>query len=334
MNRAHYLKTDIRRLIKNYPIYLAIVGVAVSMWFSLEDYAFTEGMVNGNALDTYGFAVSMSGIMIAYAFCAFSYATVFCEDLEYKYARYSINRGNTWKYVVSKAVVVYGASVITMVLGSLLFVASIRLKMQHVNMYHAIRVGRKCWALGQIGGIFIRSVVLTVVAVICTILPLLPDIEWSNEWGKLLRTAATTRALTQFDSSVFIYYEIFSEFSPLQLIGLEILLCACICTFIGVLMFLLSLFLNKIAAVAGGLALAIALFPVLNIHPMIRHKLAFFIPTIWAELARIATPDYGYYWLPSIPYMFGFLIAGILCMTVIILIKVKKIEFNWENEDI
>ena len=67
--------------------------------------------------------------------------------------------------------------------------------MQHVNMYHAIRVGRKCWALGQIGGIFIRSIVLTVVAVICTILPLLPDIEWSNEWGKLLRTAATTRAI-------------------------------------------------------------------------------------------------------------------------------------------
>ena len=98
--------------------------------------------------------------------------------------------------------------------------------------------------------------------------------------------------------------------------------------------FLLGLFLNKIAAVAGGLALAIALFPVLNIHPMIRHKLAFFIPTIWAELARIATPGYGYYWLPSISYMFGFLITGILCMTVIILIKVKKTEFNWENEDI
>ena len=53
MNRAHYLKTDIRRLIKNYPIYLGIVGVAISMWFSLEDSAFTEGMVNGNALDTY-----------------------------------------------------------------------------------------------------------------------------------------------------------------------------------------------------------------------------------------------------------------------------------------
>lgn len=205
--------------------------------------------------------------------------------------------------------------------------------MQHVNMYHEIRLGRKCWALGQILGIFVRSVVLTAVAVICTILPLLPDVEWTNEWGKLLRTAAMTKALSQFDSSVVIYYEIFSEFSPLQLMGLEILLCVLICTFIGILMFLLSLFLNKIAAVAVNLALAIALFPVLNMPVMIRHKLALFIPTIWAELARIATAEYGYYWLPSIPYMLGFLAMGILCMTVIIIVKVKKIEFNWENDD-
>lgn len=93
---------------------------------------------------------------LAYAFCAFSYATVFCEDLEYKYARYSINRGNTWKYVVSKAVVVYGASVITMVLGSLLFVASIRLKIPWTSeglqdaffmegMYGSLIVGKHYW---------------------------------------------------------------------------------------------------------------------------------------------------------------------------------------------
>ncbi|MDO4274806.1 MAG: hypothetical protein Q4D16_14150 [Eubacteriales bacterium] len=206
--------------------------------------------------------------------------------------------------------------------------------MQHVNMYHAIRVGRKRWVLGQIGGIFIRSVVLTILAVVCTILPLLPSIEWSTEWGKLLRTAGLTRALTQFDSSVYIYYEIFSEFTPLQLMGMEIFICTLVCTFIGVLMFLVSLFMDKIFAVAGSLVFAIALFPVLNMHPLLRHKLALFVPTIWPELARIATPDYGYYWLPSIPYMIGFLVIGILGMTILILIRVKKIEFHWENEDI
>ena len=157
MNRAHYLRTDIRRLVKNYSIYLAIVGVAVSIWFSLENYAFEEGMVNGNALDTYSLAVNLSGIMIAYAFCAFSYATVFCEDLEHKYARYSINRGNTLKYVVSKAVIVYGSSVITMVLGSLLFVAAIRLKLPWTSgaadqstylagMYSSLIAGEHYWS--------------------------------------------------------------------------------------------------------------------------------------------------------------------------------------------
>ena len=43
----------------------------------------------------------MSGIMIAYVFCAFSYATVFCEDLGINIDM-RINRGNTWKYVVSR----------------------------------------------------------------------------------------------------------------------------------------------------------------------------------------------------------------------------------------
>ena len=37
--------------------------------------------------------------------------------------------------------------------------------------------------------------------------------------GKAAENGSNDKALTQFDSSVFIYYEIFSEFSPLQLIG-------------------------------------------------------------------------------------------------------------------
>lgn len=51
-------------------------------------------MVNFNVMDTYIYAVEMSGKMIAYAFCASAFAAVFCEDLENKYLRYSIGRGN------------------------------------------------------------------------------------------------------------------------------------------------------------------------------------------------------------------------------------------------
>lgn len=205
--------------------------------------------------------------------------------------------------------------------------------MQHVNMYHAIRSGRRQWGLGQIGGIFLRSLIMVLITIFCTIFPLLSKIEWSNEWGKLLRTAATTNALSRYQSSVVIYYDIFSEYTPLELILLEILICTLTCTFVGVLMFFLSLYINKIIAVAGGLALAISLFPVLNMHPLIRYKLARFVPTVWAELARIATVDHTYYWLPSLTYMVLFLLVGIAIMTSCIIYKIRHVEFNWENED-
>ena len=205
--------------------------------------------------------------------------------------------------------------------------------MQHVNMYHTIRNGRWKWGLGQIGGIFLRSLAMVLITVLCTILPLMPRIEWTNEWGKILRTAATTNALSEYQSSVVIYYDIFSEYTPLELMLLGILICTLICTFVGILMFFLSLYINKIIAVAGGLALAIALFPVLNMHPLIRYKLARFVPTVWAELARIATADHTYYWLPSLRYMLLFLFAGIGIMTVCIIYRIRRVEFNWENED-
>lgn len=206
--------------------------------------------------------------------------------------------------------------------------------MQHINMYQILRTGRKRWAVGQVGGIFLRSFATVFFTVVCTILPLLPRIELTNEWGKLLKTAAMTNAMSVYQFKYVVYYEIFSEYTPLQLVGICFLLCVLIATFIGTFMFLISLYSSKVLSVAGAMAMAILLFFVINMHPKIRQKLAFFVPTVWAEVARIASPEHGYYWLPSISYMLAFLIIGIGFMTALIVHKVKRVEFNWENEDV
>ncbi len=54
-------KNRFQAIAKKYPLYLAIAGVAVSFIFSLENYAFEKGMVNFNVMDTYIYAVEMSG---------------------------------------------------------------------------------------------------------------------------------------------------------------------------------------------------------------------------------------------------------------------------------
>lgn len=206
--------------------------------------------------------------------------------------------------------------------------------MQHANLYQVLRTGRRRWALGQVGGIFLRSCVVVLFTALCTIVTLLPNIELTNEWGKLLRTAAVTDAMVVYDFKYVIYYEIFNTYTPLQLMGITLLICILISTFMGIFMFLICLYFNKVIAVAGTLAMAILLFFVVNIHPRLKQKLAYFVPTIWAEVARIASPEYGFYWLPSISYMLLFLTVAIGLMSVLIIHKVKYIEFNWDKDDV
>ncbi len=122
--KSRYFRTDIRRMLKSYGIYAAILGVAVSMFFSLENV----GLINGNVLFTFRFATSMSGMRVAYVFCALAYAASFCDDLEYKYVRYQTIRGSLKAYVASKVCVIFLSSVVVLVLGSLLFVLLCRIQ--------------------------------------------------------------------------------------------------------------------------------------------------------------------------------------------------------------
>ena len=65
--------------------------------------------------------------MIAYVFCAFPFATVFCEDLDNKYIRYELIRSNLKRYVVTKIAFIYLTAILVMVLGTILFLLSGRI---------------------------------------------------------------------------------------------------------------------------------------------------------------------------------------------------------------
>lgn len=211
--------------------------------------------------------------------------------------------------------------------------------MQHANMYQVIRSGRRRWAAGQIGGILSRSFFAVVFCAAAALLPFAGRIEFSAEWGKVVKTLASLRELDDFSLEMSsqmefrFFYEILGEFTPVQLMLVTILLCALICTFLGILMFFVSLFAGKMPAVGAALTLVAALFVVENIHGEWKQIAAYFVPTYWAEVALSATPQSGRYRLPPIPYMFIFLLIGILLMSLLIIWKAKRMEFNWENED-
>lgn len=210
--------------------------------------------------------------------------------------------------------------------------------MQHANMYQVIRTGRRRWVIGQIGGICLRSLFVIIMTAIATALPFLGKLELTNEWGKVIYTLATKNVSAAFiwnnDLEFMFYYEILDKFTPLQLMGITISLCILICTFLGLVMFLISLFVERVFAVSGAFVLVIMLYFVQNAPPNMKQHIAHLVPTSWAAVSLIATPSSGYYRLPSLTYMFTFLFVAIAVVLAIILFRVKHIEFNWENEDI
>ena len=204
--------------------------------------------------------------------------------------------------------------------------------MQHSNMYQIIRTGRISWALGQLGGTFFRSFILVVFTAFCSIVSLLPQIEWSLQWGKLIHTIAMTNAAISIIWSMCLL----SDFRKIFTITINDHYNSHMHIYFHVFKFLNvydKLIFQPHCSLNYSSINDNAIF-VVNIHPKIRYILAKFIPTVWAKVVQVNSPVLGYYWVPSIKYMFAFLLIGNIILIILILIKVKKCEFNWENEDI
>lgn len=122
----NYFFTDIRRLLKSYRWLAGSIGVAMALFWSLEDQLFQKGFINGNVLSTYVSSTLMTGSLIAYAFCAFPFAGIYPEDWEHKYIRYGVIRGNLKAYVAAKTIVIYISSLGVMLFGTLLFLSLCR----------------------------------------------------------------------------------------------------------------------------------------------------------------------------------------------------------------
>lgn len=204
--------------------------------------------------------------------------------------------------------------------------------MQRSNMFSILRIGRKRWAFGELCNIFLISCTLVLSIFAFSMLTLVPNIEIQNDWGKLLYTAIYTNAADAYHFKFRFYNESLIEFSPLQLTLLSVSICILIVTLLGFAMFALSLYFNRAVSISLASASVVFLFFVNNTHPRIRMNISKFVPTIWAEVARVVSPEYGYYWLPAIPYMFIFLGISLFICAILIIHKIKNVEFSWDDD--
>lgn len=64
--------------------------------------------------------------------------------------------------------------------------------LQRYEMYVLMRQGRMRWVSAKLIRIWISAVMLAAVTVTLSILPLVPHLEWTFQWGKVYHTLALT----------------------------------------------------------------------------------------------------------------------------------------------
>ncbi len=123
-NLGYYFLTDFKRFFMGGTWIAASIGIVCSMFFSLEG----GQLIDGCALDAYVNAMTMNGEILIFVCCAFAFAGTIGEDLERKYIRYQVIRGNLKSYLFARSSMIFMSSVMVMMAGAFIFIILLRIK--------------------------------------------------------------------------------------------------------------------------------------------------------------------------------------------------------------
>ncbi len=205
--------------------------------------------------------------------------------------------------------------------------------MQYKNMYQVIRTGRMRWAVGQIGAIVAQAFLLMAANAVFSMLLLTGSCEYTLGWGKLYHTLALTGGSQAYRLLFFFSYETMQLFTPLELLGLTVLLGTLVIALTGLFMFAVSLYISRSAAVTAAFLMVIMIYLVENIHPLLKRQMAMFAPVNWMRVTHIGIKIHDSFIQPPVLYMLAVLTAGMITCAGFICLKIKKTEFQWYKEE-
>ncbi len=193
--------------------------------------------------------------------------------------------------------------------------------------YLLLRVNRSSWFLGQVLYVISVSLIFTLIITISSIVFLIPRVEFSTEWGRVLDSIAY-----YYDSSVgkppfqmpsfYVDYAIVNNFTPLQAMLHSNVMLFLLCCFSASLIFVLNLKTNRF--IGAGVIVFLA-----GYSDFFSGRLsyeAYISPFTWLSITEV---DYFEYSLASTPqYAYGFLIIVPILLWTIGYISIIKSDIN------
>lgn len=202
--------------------------------------------------------------------------------------------------------------------------------LQRYEMYVLMRQGRMRWASAKLIRIWISAVMLAAVTVILSILPLIPHLEWTFQWGKVYNTLALTGAGDAYHVKLFFSYELMKENSALMTVLLMFSLLWIVTGLTGTVLFALSICVGRTAALFTGTFFAVLSVVFANLY-IWQEWIGFLSPFSWIDLLLL----YGKVCRPAPSFAMICIVAVVLGIILYIL-SLKAVhtkDLDWIEEE-
>ena len=201
------------------------------------------------------------------------------------------------------------------------------------GMYQMIRQGKYKWLLSQLGSIILSGFSFTAVLFLTGWIRMLPHMDWTWSWGKMMKTLAVTNAASQLDVTFVLKPSFMQSMEAWQAGLLAFMLDSFVFILIGFLLLAIGLLFNRMAALIFTGILAIVPF-VTNSWNLSRHLMInLFSPVSWLQTGLFYTENMTYAEMPPVLWIWGMLAVYLVLAVVLALVGIKRNHFQWNGEE-
>lgn len=203
--------------------------------------------------------------------------------------------------------------------------------MNRSELYRILREGRVLWCIEKMISIVMQAFTMTALTMVASILIFIPMVQFEWDWGKIIYTMAFSNNLYDYDIFGNVSPVILSKYTPIQAMLLCFLVVWLVSSLIGLLMFGISLYSNRVFAVAVAVGLT-----GMNLSEMkfwTATWLPYVTPFYWCRMSIYGGQIFGNRYYPSLKFYLILTGIGILLLIVGIMLRAKHIEYIWNKEE-
>ncbi len=203
--------------------------------------------------------------------------------------------------------------------------------MNRSELYFIMRKGRPVWCMEKMLLIVMQAFTFSALAIIASVLVFAPMVQFDEGWGKIIHTLAYSQNMYGYPLMCIPSTIIMINYTPIKAMLMCFVLVGLVSSMVGLLMMFLSLYANRLVAVAvtvvvTGLTLADNSFITMSWPPYVT-------PFNWCRMGLYEEAIFLTRYYPSLQTCLCICSVVMVVCIIGILFKTKHMEFDWNKEE-